>query len=512
MINPFPPLLDQADNFFGSKAALEGAMVRIAQTDRLGPMIFVGLPGTDRSYLLQYLASPRALATAVHQFSHYFEAPYRNYPGLLLPVHVQFRDLALAGVSPVEFLYQTFKEAVQRYSRKIKFADEFAGFEKFGAAEAVDYVLGRLLTTGESADPVESLRDQEYLKSIREAVKQLSAGYIRPVLLLDHFELSLLPASQGLPPQPTKSENSAHRDFKQEQEDYLNLLRSLRGEAAVLLGASRSLRESSREVTIYLGVSEEFYFSGLDDSGSDSEVKRLLDQGSLYETGHVLLKRWTGNHFYLLLSAARVMWDDCEELGLDANSSLADDVALRSLVNEALQSRFAQYWDTLTADEQNALLLVVKTGDWLTPAEFGKDNWEKRMASSLLKLNILVRDNPLGPGKGIYVFSELFFQYVQSLNQIIPRGARAHQGYQDRTELLRRYLVANLNQTCTYEEIYTAVWGKPDDESDEAVKKRQGTVRTLVSRLQDRLADQPNNPFSIENVRGAGYRMWAAKK
>jgi hypothetical protein len=518
MINPFPPLLDQVEQYFGSESALEGAMERIAQTDRMGPLIFVGLPGTDRPYLLQYLSAPRALAVCVQKYADFFEAPYRDVPGLLMPVHVQFRDLALARVSTVEFLYQTFREAVQRYFRRIKFTDEYLSLGKFGVVEAVESVLSKALPLAEFAETAESARDQKALKSIREAVKQLSAGYIRPVLLLDDFDVSLLSYGQSPPPQPeaidqATSIKKTDRDRKQEQEDYLNLLRSLRGEAAILLGAARSLRESSKEVTIYLGVSEEFFFAGLDDTGQDSEVKRVLEKGALYTTGYKLLKRWTGNHFYLLITGARVMWDYCQEQGLNSSADLENDDALRSLVNDALQSRFTQYWEALTGDEKNALLEVVKGGNWQTSVELGKDNWEKRMASSLIKLNLLVRDNPSGSGKGLWVFSELFFQYAEAMNQIAPRGARAHQGYQDRTESLRRFLFANLNQTCTYEEIYTAVWGQPEEEMDEvALKKRQGAVRTLVSRLQDHLAARPNNLYNIENVRGVGYRMWSQMK
>lgn len=59
------------------------------------------------------------------------------------------------------------------------------------------------------------------------------------------------------------------------------------------------------------------------------------------------------------------------------------------------------------------------------------------------------------------------------------------------------YLLAHVNQTCTFEEIIGAVW-----QDEDALKYKRG-LEAAVYRLRNALGDHP----AIENVRGVGYKL-----
>lgn len=91
--------------------------------------------------------------------------------------------------------------------------------------------------------------------------------------------------------------------------------------------------------------------------------------------------------------------------------------------------------------------------------------------------------------------------------QVYPKAHRIVDREKDREIMLTGkqykiffYLIANLNQILTKEQIYEAVWDEPYFEGDKALMVHMRHLREKIER-------DPSHPNIIQTIRGIGYRV-----
>ncbi|MDQ2806951.1 MAG: helix-turn-helix domain-containing protein [Chloroflexota bacterium] len=408
----------------------------------------IGLPGMAKTTLLRYIADPQG---ALHDYPDWLQAPYDQQADRLFMALVQFR-LAPADTHPFIYLYHRFYEEYALYcDRQLKH----------------DPALRRVYPLLPSPDKQTATTAVD---TMQLAIERLVADDIRPVLLLDDFDLAF-----------------ARLDLEQ-----TTRLRPWRDRVAFVLVTERPLHEVNAKAagSPFFQTMPVQTITGL----PPAEARRMLAEpaqnaGCPFPDADVdTILPYTGGHPYLLILAGRALWETRARLTLLGSVqplSAQQQQMLRGRLQDNFGRTFQFYRDGLSPAELQALRLLINEGtgtDYATLAALE--------AKGLVQYE--AADN--------YVpFSPLFAEFVAGASASpvapadLPLTGIEGQFYD--------YLYHNADRVCLFDELAREVWHAADPNDADIRRRMQVTVSRLRKKLKTTTGDD------ISSVRDQGYRL-----
>jgi len=218
-------------------------------------------------------------------------------------------------------------------------------------------------------------------------------------------------------------------------------------------------------------------------------------QPAFNQDDNQFLRMITGLHPYLLVVACEHLFQiytDTPALQglLKPNKPMREQITREILILPAVQEILAFYWGELNPELQRILSEI---------AEARSDtNFDPGLINLLARKGLVKIDWTAGGQPSI--FSELFRIYI------LENKAATRKELKPNTldlppidQKLLQYFQARPNQTCSFEELLSNVWGDPET--------TKGSLDAAVHRLRRKLKDTSGKDWIfIENVRGEGFK------
>jgi hypothetical protein len=453
MDNPYfrLPFALYEEHFYGSMYQVRQALEAIT-SPYPAPLEFVGLPGMGKSVLLRYLADPQG---ALLRQNRWLQKPYDREPHLLFPIRVEFRLLP-SQLHAFQFLYRRFQE-------------EYPGY--------------RTRTANAFENPLPEMERQPFPDEAETAVdcmehdlRRLSALRVRPVLLLDDFDLV----------------------FGSLTFDQASRLRPWRDRVSFILCTEKSLDRIKSEAagSPFFATIPIVHIDGL----SPEEAQHLISQpardaGRPFPDEDIRLAlQLAGRHTYLLILAGRKLWNLRMQTGLLDQPHLPLPEAQRSSLAARLmadyQRLFDLYLNRLEPGEVRALAHL------LPPRSENPHSEDLQHLESLVQLGLAELD----PHLGYRIFSRLFEEYLQQ-KKLEPDETTALK-LSDLEQRLYQYLRNDPDRISAFDELWQSVWEQPfEKEKADSIKR---TIQVTVSRLRKKLLATGEDILSL---RDQGYRL-----
>ncbi len=436
------------EQFYGSPKLVRLILEQITFTPPHA-LELIGLVGMAKTTLLHYLANPHG---AIEKYWDCLQAPYEQEPERLFMALIQFRTAAPATHSFV-YLYQQFCAAYFDYSNR-----------PAAARPALADPLPTLPRLDEAASPVVAV------DTMQSAIRQLVAHGIRPVLLLDDFDLA----------------------FARLNEEETTRLRPWREDVAFVLVAEQPLDEVNPTAagSPFIQTLQMLAITGL----SPAEARQMLEEpaakaGCPFPAADLdVVLPYAGRHPYLLILTGRALWEMRARLQLlerpDTPLSEVHYQMLRGRLQNNFRRTFQRYGDLLTPLQLQALRALIAGG------EVNYAVLETLVTKGLVQYNA---------GGGYEPFSPLFAEFLQSRPAEPPlRSDLALTGTEDQ---LYDYLRHNADRVCPFDELARQVW-RAADPNDADLRRR---MQVTVSRLRKKL--KATTGEDISSVRDQGYRL-----
>jgi Transcriptional regulatory protein, C terminal len=465
-INPYfkLPITFDPDTFYGSLEVVRSILETVSQAQTIAPIELCALPGMGKSTLLRYIAHPKG---ALKKEKHWLVWPFKDQPNKLFPVLVEFR-LKQENMSSFQYLYDRF---VREY-----------GEYRIRAQNDEGILLPELSIRGTKGS-------EDALSMLKEQSEELAKEGIRPILLLDDFDLP----------------------FKDMKEDQTTRLRPLRDLVALVMAVDQPLHLVNPKAA----GSPLFQNAPLRrlDGLSPEEARRLIQEPAYQakkpfpKEDIELVLRHTSGHPYLIILAGQVLWDMRKKLDLLDKALLPPEkhsVFLGHLARD-FASSFRRYWRILDTQER---VILKKLSARPASAE-DLTRIELQYLSNLIDFGLV---KYVSNGK-FAVFSDLFVEFVGQMSET-EEGLlqKSHldsytTAYEESTHELTGvetkllgYLRQRADRVCRYEELWENVWNRPISERDEEQMRRR--MQVTVSRLRAKLKGE-----DIMSVRDIGYRL-----
>jgi len=437
----------EPDQFYGSPKLVRLILEQITFTPPHA-LELIGLVGMAKTTLLHYLAHPHG---AVEKYWDCLQAPYVQEPERLFMALIPFRAVAPA-THPFVYLYQQFYAAYLAYSVRPATADSTLAYP--------------LPILPEPATP----QAEAALDTMQHAIRQLVAHGIRPVLLLDDFDLA----------------------FAQLNEEETTRLRPWREDVAFVLVAERPLDEVNPAAagSPFFQTLQVLALTGL----SPAEARQLLEDPAIkverpFPAADLdVVLPYAGRHPYLLILVGRALWELRARLQAldqpDTPLSAVHYQMLRGRLQNDFRRTFQRYSELLTAVQLHALRSLIATG------EVNYAVLETLVARGLVQYNA---------AGGYEPFSPLFAEFLQSRPADPPlRSDLSLTGTEDQ---LYDYLRRNADRVCLFDELAREVWRAADPNDAELRRRMQVTVSRLRKKLKTTTGED------ISSVRDQGYRL-----
>lgn len=400
-------------------------LAQISQPNEPRAVRVVGLPGIGKSSLLHYLHSIHARFLCSP--SEHTKAPLRplqpafyREPERLLFMAISLKDRPLE-MHPFVYLWQQFQASYLRLRCLVH--------QSFGR-ECPDLEMGDTLDRNGAID------------RLKEATRTLKEAWLRPVLLLDDYDLAF-----------------AEMDWNETSQ-----LSPLRDRVAFIFAGTQPLEVANPKAagSPFYATMDPGQLGGLGDIDpveADRAARSLITEtdpeaGPPLEGDDVdLILQLAGNHPYLLALAAGDLWDLRQQVGLftdEARRKPLDD-RMRRLFEARLATRFAPsfraYWDWLVPEEYRPrwqahrgdrpmpgqllrrLLEKLAVGEELADSE--QDEWD-----TLWRIGLVVKNEQDRPE----IFSRLFARFVAGLGTPVRQAAPQHEALYSRVSYLNKKL------------------------------------------------------------------------
>lgn len=475
--NPFVALLEYTpDRLRGREAEI--ATIADAISWSSGPLEIHGLPAMGKSSLLRYVADPAGLLARDRAL---LRAPLKDMPGRVFPVLVEYTYLP-PNTHPFVYLCHVLHQAYPLYrERRITGTPD-----PQSAAALAD------LPTQPQTDGIQAVAECLY-----SALKQLALQRVRPVLLLDDFDIALAKMSP----------------------DQITLMRGWREFAAFVLTTERLIHQVNP-----LAAGSPFWQKASiarlgmlpADAARELVAEPARTAGCQFPPEDLdLLLRQAGGHPYLLILAARALWDLRTQCGLlqapDRPLDQAQAMLWRGRINDDFRQPFLLYWESLAADERDVLQALVLEQPLTPPQELLLSALhakgllsDMRPGQAALKADTAAGRRPAGPP--FTVFSPLFHEFVSATFHT-PAPARARPEFTAYEQSLYAYLRSRTGEVCSFEDLLREVWKLDANTTGADLTSVKIRMRTTASRLRDKLRDAADE--DIVSVRGQGYRLVA---
>ena len=460
--NPFfqLPLKFDPHKYYGSREMIQ-KICSIISLSNHAPVEVTGLPGMGKSYLIQYLADPQG---AFLQEREFLQLVYKNEPERLFPIRVDFK-IAPSDWSAFQIILQRLLEEYKPY--------------KAGITNPA------LLPLPELNQPSGATSATDAPISLEKIFRELKEKGVRPVLLLDNFDLK----------------------FGEMKYYETTLMRPWREQVSFVICAERPLHEVNVKAagSPFFVSSKHIFMSGL----GEAEMERLIHEPAkavgvtLPEPDSLFIRELAGNHPYMLITACQHLFDLRAELGILQQDSLPLDDDERIILKANLTSALAPFFDLIIARLKPELADVLQMA-----AEQGEnleldDSLRMRLVM-LSNLSLLKRKKQAN--HSIYrPFSTLFQEYLarQKIGQAKPPAEKAMRMGRLEKKLMD-YLIANHGQVCTFAALSQDVWNV-DFASEPAMR---GRIQTSVSRLRDKLPHiEEYAGLEFITIRDEGYKV-----
>ncbi len=269
-------------------------------------------------------------------------------------------------------------------------------------------------------------------------------------------------------------------------------------------------REPAVEEFLELFMHQTLYLAPLSEEDTRTLIQHLAEQmGVTFNVrDEQFIREWAGGHPGLIEAVARVLGSITGPINRDeVQDFLIHRRAMEELrVDPTIRQECERIWNDLTAEEQEALFLLLSPGP--TPAS--------EALAALKRRHVILSDEEEHP----VLFARAFGEYVDRLRRrhLAPeRGVHYDpdeqavyvDGYrvQDLTALEHKLFLLLYGRQGEIVDKYTIVenvWGERFiDEVDDA------RVERLVSRLRKKLRPYPGAPTYLVTVRGRGYKLVA---
>jgi len=415
------------------------------------PFELTGLPGMGKTTLLRYLAHRQG---AFMQRREYLQKRFCDSPYRFFPIHVEFRHMP-TGMDVLAYLYDRFSEEHRRRED---------------------------LQLPKSRDLGENPTQEAIAQSLREDCRDMDRSAIRPVFLLDDFDLPF--KKMSLDDASNFGEN----------------LRPLRENVAFVITTERRLDEVNPEATAGSPFFTELMpieFTGLEPDDAERLVREPAEKKGCpfpKEDRDVVLRQ-AGRIPALLLRGCEVLWELHRTFGLEPDAPLPDkyrDVLLGQLRRE-FRPVFNMYWHRLNDKELTVLTSLARSPEQFTSGELEVLHPQTKRG--------LVAYNP--DHNRYEFFSPLFAEFVRDMADTASAGALPTLTGLETS--LYEYLRDHSNGICTFEDLHREIWNHLMGESDEEREQAKRRVQVAISRLRSKLRELGGE--EIISIRDEGYRL-----
>lgn len=450
--NPFAALPYNTTRYYGSIHILNATLHAIGDSYPRAIEI-LGLPGMGKTFLLRHLASPGRL----NEYSDRFQAPYRSQTHLLFPLLVEFTAKP-EHTNPTQYLYERYQDAYLTYYGVNK--DSFEGDESLKKPDPI---------TSSSTGTIDAL-----FKEFRE----LAAHRIRPILFLDDFNL-------------------VFNAFKEQE---VEQMRRWRDYTTLILCTEERLYNINPKSSTLFGTFDPQNLKGL----LPNEASRLLQEpteqvGSPFPENDVKnILTLVGMHPGLLILSGKYLWEFRQQLVLGSDQPLNNQQynILKERLRAVLLYKLEGYWNRMSDAEKLAAKRLAKENTISSPD----------MAIYTLETKGLVN---LGEGLRYRFFSELFSEFVQFMVDE-PIISSIDFNLTPLEDKLFTLLNNNFEHPCSFEEIWSVVWGKPYKTLAQKTRVIQVTVSRLNIKLRDRnlhVSSMPKFGYKLESIQLKGEKL-----
>jgi hypothetical protein len=440
------PLSFEPDKYYGSQYWIN-FILQWASNDPPRSLELIGLPGMGKSSLLRNVANPKG---ALVKNKESLRSGFRSDPSRMFPLLVEYRLLPTDS-HPFIYLFQRFDEEYTKYRERL--VQDKTDLPTFGKA-------------------VEIKKPEQALSLLDEQTKKLNDHRIRPLFLLDDFDLAFVHLTQI---ETTR-------------------LRPWRDRVSFVLATERRLDRVNAEAagSPFYQTLPHVYIGGL----VDEDARRLVSEPAkksdwpLHSDDIQWILEQAGNHPYLLIQACSVFWSFRERIKL----TMSDNVQVSSQHGQILlgylkmefRTTFRLYWENLDPAERDTLRSVA-SGKELNSGQYGA-------LASLEERGLSKYD----PNRKAHVpFSPLFREFITNYN--------THTGLSSLEASLYEFLERNADRTCSFEELSQAIWKLPFDGAEEDKELIRRRMQVTVSRLRKKLQESAN--VDILSIRDQGYRL-----
>jgi len=455
LMNPYSRMrmyFEPEEEFYGSQHVVARLLEGISAFPQPKHFELIGLPGMGKTTLLRYLAHRKG---AFMQRREYLHGRFRDSSYQFFPIHVEFRHI-LTGMDVLVYLYHRFFEEHRRRED---------------------------LRPSELPDLGENPTREATVQSLRKACKDMARSGIRPVFLLDDFDLPF------------------ERMSLDDASGFGENLRPLREHVVFVITTEQRLDEVNLEATAGSPFFTELMpieFTGLEPDDAERLVREPAEkEGHLFpeEDRNVVLEQ-AGRIPSLLFRGCEALWELRRTFGLEPDAPLPDkhrDVLLGQLRRE-FRPVFNMYWHRLNEKERTVLTSLAQSPEQLTSGEL-------EVLYNLETKRGLVAHSPDPNRYGF--FSPLFAEYVRDMAD--TASASTTPTLTGLETSLYEYLRDHSNGICTFEDLHREIWNHSMGESDEEREQAKRRVQVAISRLRSKLRELSGE--EIISIRDEGYRL-----
>lgn len=445
------------ENFYGSQTLVQLILEEISGFSPHS-LELIGLPGMGKSTVLRYLAHPQG---ALDKNRDWLQKPYQQKPQLIFPVLVEFR-LRPTYMHPFIYLYHRFHDAYLDYRKRAK---------KVLECNLPEFTMAKV-----EADVA--------VDTIEQNIKMLADYEIRPVFLLDDFDLAF--------EKPNMTRDQATR------------LRPLRDSVAFILVTERPLHRVNPDAagSPFFQTLPLKRFDGLTLEEARCLITEPLERvGYLFPSKDVdFVLQHTDGHSFLLILGGGALWDTRQQLNLlekqDTPLSEKHLTILRGRMQKSFEHSFQLYWDRLELNEREALI-------WLLSDEETSIERHSTALASLQDKGV-VRYNL--ENEQYDFFSPLFANFIRNIsgNGNITPPVNFDLELTGLEMKLYEYLRSYKDRICTFEELSQEVWDHIPNGNQEDMDQMKRRIQVTVSRLRKKIQQTGED---IIGVRDQGYRF-----